>query len=333
MQSIHFHIAYLLTRHECVIVPGLGAFLVSSPDREKANRWGIISPPETFLGFNSEIKHNDGLLANSLIKEEKCSLKEANLLIDQYVADVLQSLNEGKRVHIPWVGSLHSIENKKLFQPERILSCNAFNYGLVGFSLPSVKELQQKPETNVFPRKKDKEVVWIPVHKKFITYSVSVAAAILAMCVIPTPLNNGHSNQEARVQYASLISLPANKAAITVNQVADTLETKIPAPVDPVLKQKKTETPSSKVMNPVKTDGYYYYVVIASLPDQSSAKKILNEFRSKGIENASILSSNGKYRIYTNRFENKVEAGKFLIQFRKDHPTNENAWVLKQKPN
>jgi hypothetical protein len=117
MQNIPFHIAYLLLRHECVIVPGLGAFVASPSDREKTKRWGILSPPEFFLGFNPEIKHNDGLLANSVAKEKKCSYKEANLLIDQYVTDVLQALDEGKEVRIPWVGSLHSEENKKWFQP------------------------------------------------------------------------------------------------------------------------------------------------------------------------------------------------------------------------
>jgi len=136
MQNIPFHIAYLLTRHECVIVPGLGAFVVSSSGREKINRWGILSPPESFLGFNSEITHNDGLLSNSLAKEKKSSYREADQLIEQYVTGVLQSLEDGKRVHIPWVGSLYSKDNKKLFQPERTLSCNAFNYGLTGFSMP-----------------------------------------------------------------------------------------------------------------------------------------------------------------------------------------------------
>jgi len=245
MQSIPFHIAYLLTQHECVIVPGLGAFVVSSSGREKTNRWGILSPPETFLGFNSEITHNDGLLSNSLAKERNISYKEANLLTEQYVTDLLQSMEEGKQVHIPWVGGLYLKDNKKLFQPERTLSCNALNYGLTNFSMPYLKDIyniQQK--TNSFPKKKNKEVVWVPVNRKFITYTGSIAAALVAMCIIPTPLNNGH-----RTQYASFISLPANN---TDNEEKAAPEIETPAPADSALTQKKAETPPLEVITPVK---------------------------------------------------------------------------------
>jgi len=307
-------------------VPGLGAFVASLSDREKTNRWGIFSPPETFLDFNPEIKRKDDLLANSLAKGEKCTYKEANLLIDQYVTDVLRSLEEGKRVHIPWVGSLYSKDNEKLFQPERILSCNAFNYGLVGFSMPSVTELQQEQETNIFPEKKNKEVVWIPVNRKYITYSGSVAAALLAACLIPTPLNNGYSNQ-AHTQYASLISIPATN---TVNEEKEAKKTETPALSDSTFMRKKTETLPAQTVSPVKAEGFHYYIIIASLPNQTLAEKTLSEFQDKGFESAAILSADGRHRIYTNRFEDKSEADKFLIQFRKEHPANANAWLLKK---
>ena len=325
MQSIPFHIAYLLTQHECVIVPGLGAFVVSSSKQEEANRWGILSPPETSLGFNSQITRNDGLLSNSLAKERNISDEEANLLIEQYVTDVLQAMEEGKQVHIPWVGGLYLKDNKKLFQPERTLSCNAFNYGLTNISMPYLKDIQNiqniQQKTNSFPKKKDKRIVWIPVNRKFITYSGSIVAALVAMCLIPTPLNNGH-----RTQYASVVILPVDN---TVNEEKASSEIETPAPADSALTQEKTETPPSEVMPPVKAVEFHYYIIVDSLPDRNSAERILPVFQSKGFENAAILSSGGKHLIYANRFEDKIEAEKALIQFRKDYPANANAWLLK----
>jgi len=318
MQNVIFHIAYLLTQHECVIVPKLGAFIVSSSGKEETNRLETLSPPEILLGFNSEIIHNDGLLANSLAKGEKCSFREANLLIDQYVSDVLQSMNEGKQVHIPWVGSLQLKDNRKLFQPEKILSCNAFNYGLTDFSLPCVKDILQ--EANNISPQKDKEFIWIPVSRKFITYTGSIAAALLAMFIIPTSLNNGHIDPAHR-QYSSFINLSSE----AVNGKKEVSKTAMPAPATSL-----TETTPSEVVNPVKAVEFHYYIIIASLPDESSAQKTLTLFQSKGFENAAILSVDGRHRIYTNRFEDKTEAEKFLIQFRKDHPANE-AWLLKRK--
>ena len=157
MQSIPFHITYLLMQHDCVIVPGLGAFTVSLSDKGKTGRWGILSLAENRLAFNSEITNNDDLLANSIAKEEKSSYSEAHLFIEKYVNDALQSLNEGKEVKIPWVGSLYLRDDKILFQPARTLSCNASNYGLTRFSMSGVKELQQKQTNSVLPKKKKKK--------------------------------------------------------------------------------------------------------------------------------------------------------------------------------
>jgi len=330
MQSIPFHIAYLLTEHECVIVPGFGAFVVSPSDREKAKRWGILSPSAKFLGFNSEIKHNDGLLANSIIKEKKCSYKEANSLIEKYVIDISHSLDEEKTICFPWVGNLYLKDNKLLFQPERTLSCNAFNYGLAGFSMSSVKDIQQ--QENIAPKnfsseKKDKEVVWIPVSRKFITYTGSVAAALIAMCIIPTPLNNGHFNP-APAQFASVFRFSTQNEA---GEKMDTLKTSVQMPVAVIATPLKKSDQLPETVNPPKANAIHYYIIIASLPNLDSAKKTLTEFQSKGFQNAAILSADGRHRIYTNRFEDKPEAEKFLLQFRKDYPAQANAWLLKQK--
>jgi len=323
--SVSFHIAYLLTQHECVIVPGFGAFVVSLSNREKTvGGKRALSPPQNFLGFNSEIKHNDGLLANSIAQEMNTSFREATLLIEQYVKDILQCLNDGKKVHIPWVGDLYLKDNKKIFQSDKILSCNASNYGLNGFLLPYVEDIQ--PETSSDSEEKSKELIWIPISRKFIAYTGSIAAAILAMFIIPTPLNNDRLDS-THTQYASLINVSTQQTTPNANETKDVSETEIPTPE--TSPPSKAETPLPEVASPVRTVTFHYYIIVASLPDQLSAKKDLAEFQSKGFKNAAILFSDKRYRIYTNRFENKAEAEKFLIKFREDYPEQTKAWVLK----
>ena len=353
MQNIPFHIAYLLIQHECVIVPGLGAFVVSSSDREKTNQQGFLSPPKNFLGFNPEIKHNDGLLADSIVKEKSFSFKEANLLINQYVRNLLISLDRGKKVQIPGVGTFYSIDNKRLFQPDRILSCNALYYGLSGFSMPYLRDLKNPHLTpNIFPEKKDKEIVLIPVNRKFISYCGSIAAAFIAMCFIPTPLNNSRFSSSIHTRYASIIDLSMQNR---INEETDVSEPKIQTPTDLSLSQAKVETPSRveieipsqtetetllqaetvtsarpKIVKPTKSTAFHYYIIVASSPNQSLAKKSLANVQSK-FKNAAVLFSDNKYRIYVKRFEDKTEAIMFLDQFRKDNPKQYDAWLLKQK--
>jgi len=326
MQSIPFHIAYLLTRHECVILPGLGAFIVSSSEKEKASRWGIISPPENFLGFNPEIKHNDGLLADSVAKENQCSYKEANILINQYVTQIIHSLDEGKSVQIPGVGTLYSKDHKRLFQPDRMLTCNALYYGLTGFSLPYLNELQN-PE-NVGHPKKNKEVFWIPVSRKAISYFGSITAALLMMCLIPTPLNDARLYPE-QIQYASIINLSSPKA---IDEEINGSESETRLSTDASLSKEETESLNqSETIHPTKANSFHYYLIVASLPNRTLAEKSIAEFQSEGFEDASILFSDGRHRIYTSCFEDKAKAEDFLFRFRKNYPAHADAWLLKKR--
>ncbi|MDE6077369.1 MAG: hypothetical protein K2G29_06510, partial [Muribaculaceae bacterium] len=65
MNVLFRHIEFLLTRHDCVIVPGLGAFIVTSAPAviDRASR--RVSPPSRSVLFNQAVTLDDGRLANS----------------------------------------------------------------------------------------------------------------------------------------------------------------------------------------------------------------------------------------------------------------------------
>ncbi len=67
MNEIALHIDYLLHTHDCIIVPGLGGFVVNTTDVEKNGLWGLDAPTFELL-FNNKLTYNDGLLAESLMK-------------------------------------------------------------------------------------------------------------------------------------------------------------------------------------------------------------------------------------------------------------------------
>ena len=326
MQNIPFHIAYLLTQNHCVIVPGLGAFIVYPLEKEKKRRWGILSPPENYLSFNPEINYPDELLANSIAKELKCSHEEACNIINNYVSEILLSFEEGKNVHIPLVGSLFSKDNKILFQPDRSLSCNASNFGLTGFSFRSLQDIQK--EQNSSNKKNIIESAPILFIRKFLAFAIPIAAAIIAIFVIPDPLNDALI--EPVEDHASILYLPEQ---VPIIEEADATEILIPEPTDTIA-EIFVEVPDIQIETANQTEAgssktSHYYVIVASLPDRISAQKTILNVKSSGFENAAILSTDGKHRIYINRFEDKTEADKFLIKFRKDNPKYANAWILK----
>jgi len=319
MSSIPFHIAYLLTRHECVIVPDLGAFIVFPSDKEKTNRCEIFSPPENSLQFSHKIKYNDGLLANSIAKECSCSDEEANALIAQYVAAISHSLSEGEKVEIPKVGILYSNDNTPLFQPDKMLSCNAGSYGLTEFSLPPLNDLSS--QTNI-SAKENKESNLTPVNRKSINYLGSIALALTAMCIIPTPISHDNFSTAYKLHVSLINSLPqyavSDSALETEMQTYPTLSQTSPLPAETMHHSSKANT-------------LRYYLVIAILPDSITAEKAIANFQFRGFKTATMLFSDGRYLIYTNYFENKDEAENYIIQFRQDNPSQANAWLLKRR--
>lgn len=327
MQNISSHIAYLLTQHERVIIPGLGAFVVSSSEKEKKSKWGILTPPENSLYFNSEINYSDELLANSIAKEKNCSTEYAFTLINDYVSNTLISLDEGKKVHIPFVGNLYSQDNEILFKPEGTLSCNALNYGLSRFSIPSLQDIQN--ESTVSPKKKSKKSTSSTAKHRIIAYAITIAVALIAVLMIPIPLNDGRIKPDDK-QYVNIVE---SSEQDLFKEEVEAPETIIPEPLDTlktIPEKPASQTEEKSQNNTAISNVTYYYIIVASLPDLASAKKTMAEIKSKGFKNADIISSSGKHRIYTSRFENKAEAERFLNKFRKDNPKYENAWLLTQ---
>ena len=98
MNTIILHIEYLLRRHECVVLPGWGAFIARRTpayfyDKENS----LMMPPSRRVAFNAELQEDDGLLASSLCRREKLTYGEAASYIRrqvEYINDLLLSDGE-----------------------------------------------------------------------------------------------------------------------------------------------------------------------------------------------------------------------------------------------
>ena len=88
MTNISQHIEFLLRRHDCVILPTIGAFIASYKAAHINNEWGIITPPKREIYFNASINNNDGLLANSIARKNRISFEAANRLLLQEIEKI-----------------------------------------------------------------------------------------------------------------------------------------------------------------------------------------------------------------------------------------------------
>ncbi|MDE7349499.1 MAG: hypothetical protein K2N25_00385 [Muribaculaceae bacterium] len=106
MDILPLHIEYLLTRHDCVIVPGLGAFIATETEAEIDLEAGIIRPCRREIGFNSSVVTDDGLLTHSIARREGLSYEEARRLLAHLTERMISDLNQEWEVSLGMVGKL-----------------------------------------------------------------------------------------------------------------------------------------------------------------------------------------------------------------------------------
>ena len=95
MFSIIEHIEYLMMRHDCVAIPGWGAFIANYNTSRFDESREVMERPQRNIGFNASADHNDGLLVQSLMRREGLDYDEAMRFIANSVTSFRQQLSKG----------------------------------------------------------------------------------------------------------------------------------------------------------------------------------------------------------------------------------------------
>lgn len=120
MDILPLHIEYLLSRHDCVIVPGLGAFIATESEAHIDFEAGIIRPRRREISFNSSVVTDDGLLAHSIARRERLSYEDARRMVSRLVGRMTADLDEEGEVSLGMTGRLVKDEEGLIsFQPRR----------------------------------------------------------------------------------------------------------------------------------------------------------------------------------------------------------------------
>jgi nucleoid DNA-binding protein len=142
--TIDQHISDLLYSHECVVVPGFGAFLTRYYPAEINTATNMLRPPSKRVAFNQRINENDGLLAKQVAKVEGVSYEEALESILISVRSWQRILSSGKKINLYGVGRLF-YDDQGLMQvsPALDINYNIHSYGLNIFRATAMEREQQ----------------------------------------------------------------------------------------------------------------------------------------------------------------------------------------------
>ena len=148
--QISQYISELLFRYDCVVVPGFGAFLSERVSAKIDKSSGKFFPPCKRISFNTQLKSNDGLLANHISLVEEITYENAISKIKKQVDYAIKSLKNSETIEFPNIGSLtNSKKGKITFEPTNKNNFLKDSFGLSAFISPTVtrenKKLSNKP--------------------------------------------------------------------------------------------------------------------------------------------------------------------------------------------
>ena len=145
------YIHELLLKNETVIIPGFGAFTSIYKPSETDEEKEVLKPPSKIIGFDPQIRNNDGLLVGKVAEEEEISHFDALKRIEKERENILHYLDKIGRKTLEGTGELFYDENREInFTPVLDENLLLESYGLEPISLNEFSEKTKEAETQGF---------------------------------------------------------------------------------------------------------------------------------------------------------------------------------------
>lgn len=313
----------MLRRHDCVILPTIGAFIASYKSANINEDWGIVVPPKREITFNASITNNDGLLANSIARRNRVQFETANQQLISVVESIRQRLDQDKEYAIGKLGILHKGEESNLyFEPFK--SNNSYNsyYGLQSFKLSTLDEIEKNiaPYSSSSINNKDfrsDKNFYIAVNKKVVKYTAMIMIIFFAAASLSFPPYYEGSNQKyASVLPVTNITQEIVEADNIIKEISDTKSQVII----------ETNQSAVKDIEDCKEEELSY-AIVATMRTEAEAQKFIELSKSK--RELRIITSGRMSRVYTDK-GNHDEIKKIVAtrEFQKEFP---GAWAWQNK--
>lgn len=254
MLSIIEHIEYLITCHDCVVVPGWGAFIANYDASNYDAQASVMSRPRRAIGFNANVSHNDGLLAQSLMRREGMAYNAALRFIADSVTTFRQQLSMDSEVSMGRLGYFRRNDGRFIeFVPFYHANGSDQFYGLGDLEIKNVAALERdaavvEETAAIVPRERNLFT------RRAVRTAASVAVLLGLGVILSTPMIVDREQQ-------SMASMAPAITAPQTQQLGFTVE-------EGVSSQGITTVTANPTIATVGNESGHYYMVIATLRDQ-----------------------------------------------------------------
>lgn len=277
LKELSLHIEYLLHRHDCVVLPGIGALLVSTVPSRIADDLSIIAPATRSVCFNAALRRSDGLLAMSYSRRNRISYEDAQAHVDHIMAEIAETVDRGKKLCLGKIGSLRKnqgAESGVEFTPSDELQLETSYLSAVNLSHRTKPTIAVSNNVQSEKRKFDTENnYYIAVNKTFARVAAIFCLVILAAVSVYFPATNYNSGY--RTDQAAIV-----RPAKIIEQVKTTTKEISQPPVEQTVEVSDTAK---------------YYLIVASLRTDNEVQKYLS---SKSDDNLGTVAGKKIQRVY-----------------------------------
>ncbi|MRR18718.1 SPOR domain-containing protein [bacterium] len=182
-RDISGYIREMLFRHDCVIIPGFGAFIGNYFPARADRREGLFQPPSRKITFNRHLTGNDGLLIGHISSRLGTGYGEARDTVLEWADELRKQIMTGNPVPMDHLGTFSlNYEGAIVFEPDTTVNYLLSSYGLTAY--------HRQPAAVVDVRKRVLErrfepSVSQPSVRSLLTRAAVIIPVLVALALVP----------------------------------------------------------------------------------------------------------------------------------------------------
>jgi hypothetical protein len=330
-KDISVYIRELLFKHDCLIIPGFGAFIGNYFPSHVDRNEGLFYPPVRRITFNRHLTGNDGLLIGHISSHLNIPYVESRDIVNTWAEELRNKILAGNSVILDHLGTFSlNREGTIIFEPDSTVNYLLSSYGLTSYQRQPVTDFDVRTKMLEHQRKPS---VSQPSMKRLLTRAAVIIPVLVALALVPFNDNLFKGKMEE-----STLN-PLAKAELEFNReqiVADTANvppeiTAVPDAGEPV-KKILAEATVAEVIRPsrpaVIVEEYRYMIITGSFKTEDNALMMIEKLRKSGYDPEMTGGPDGYLRVsaisYATIDEAKAAHSKMIQKF-------PGAWIHKSR--
>ena len=173
----------LLLKHDCVIVPGFGAFIGNYFPARTDRKEGLFEPPSRKITFNRHLTGNDGLLIGHVSSVFGIGYAGAREIVNEWSEDLRRKILSDKPVTIDMLGTFTlNYERAIVFEPDLSVNYLLSSYGLSAYYRQPVSDFDVRKKAL---ERRSEPAVSQPSMRSLITRAAVVGPVLIALALVP----------------------------------------------------------------------------------------------------------------------------------------------------